>query len=303
MPNTITYTTLTNVLPHQRLSMYEKVFKTTTPVELHGAYIWSVKVAASIHPLLSALEVALRNSIHISATNAICPDWYDKINTKIRKSWKVGKRDQGNINWHKSQIADVKKKLARKTQTPPKGLTMHDLLVAKMDFGFWDNLLRECFSINGDKKALWPQCIPMVFPYLPKGQTNATIQVEISALRELRNDIAHNSPIWKHKTVTDTQSAIAHINQQIDKILEIISWLSSEKVDWLEVHMLQSEAKRIASTEYLLLCQRKDMTNLTTPYSRYKRDFRSRLKQLKKNEFDIVDTLNGELYMLTKVTS
>ena len=301
MPNTITYTALANVIPHQRLSMYEKVFKTTTSVELHGAYVWSVKVAANIHPLLSALEVALRNSIHNSATKTISPDWYDKISTRVRKQWKDKQRDSNNIKWHKSEIFRIKKKLSRKTA--PKGLTMHDLLVAKMDFGFWDNLLRECFSINGNKQALWPQCMPMVFPHLPKGHTNSTVQLEISSLRELRNDIAHNSPIWKHKSVTDQQSAISYINNQIDKIIEIIKWLSSEKVDWLEVHMLQSEAKRVASKNYLLLCQRKEMSELTEPYSRYKREFRSQLKQLDKDEFDLINTQNGGLYMVTKVTS
>lgn len=301
MPYTITYAALSNVLPHQRLSMYEKVFKTTTPIELHGAYIWSVKVAASIHPLLSALEVALRNSIHNNATKVIAPDWYDKIATRTRKRWQDEQRDTNNIKWHSSELLRIKKKLSKKT--PPKGLTMHDLLVAKMDFGFWDNLLRECFSINGDKTALWPQCMPMVFPHLPKGHTNATVQLEISSLRELRNDIAHNSPIWKHKSVTDSQSAIGYINQQIDKIIAIIHWLSSEKVDWLEVHMLQSEAKRVASENYLLLCQRKDITNLTEPYSRYKRGFRSKLKQLNKDGFDIIDTQSGDLFMLTKLTS
>lgn len=301
MPNTITYEALANVLPHQRLSTYEKVFKTTTPVELHGAYIWSVKVAAVIHPLLSSLEVALRNSIHNSATKAIAPDWYEKISTRVRKQWKNKKRDTSNINWHHSEIKRVKGKLEGKT--PPKGLNKHDLLVAKMDFGFWDNLLRECFSKNGDKAALWPQCMPMVFPNLPKGHTNATVQLEISNLRNIRNDIAHHSPVWKHKTVYDDASAISYINGKIDKIIEIINWLSSEKVDWLEVHMLQSEARRVASDHYLRLCQRKDMHNITEDFSRYKRAFRIRTKTLGKDELNIFNTKNGELYMITKITS
>ncbi|MEZ8723985.1 hypothetical protein AB6D66_23180 [Vibrio pomeroyi] len=300
MPNRITYSALTNVLPYQRLAMYEKVFATTSPVELHGAYIWSVKAAASLQPLLSTLEVALRNSIHNSATTLIAPDWYDKLNTKQRKSWKVAQRDKNNITWHKSEVARVKKKLASKM--PPKGLTRHDLLVAKMDFGFWDNLLRECFSINGDKHALWPQCIPTIFPNLPKGHTNASIQREISSLRELRNDIAHNSPIWKHKTVIDQQTAIQYINHQLDKIVEIISWLSSEKVDWLEVHMLQSEARRVASTKYLHLCQRKNTNEFTEPLSSYKRSLRGKLKQLDKDEFDVIETFNNQLYLVAKLT-
>lgn len=103
--------------------MYEKVFATTSPVELHGAYIWSVKAAASIQPLLSTLEVALRNSIHNSATNLIAADWYDKLNTKQRKSWKVAQRDKNNIIWHKSEVARVKKKLAQKK--PPDAFGIH----------------------------------------------------------------------------------------------------------------------------------------------------------------------------------
>jgi len=300
MPDTITYTALSNVLPPQRLSMYEKIFKTSDPLELHGAYIWSVKASASIHPLLGSLEVALRNSIHICATQKISTNWYDQLKTKKRKSWANAKRDQRNIDWHNSQVHTIKKKLARKT--PPSGLTVHDLLVAKMDFGFWDNLLRECFSVNGDKKALWPQCMPVVFPNLPKGHTNASVQTEISILRELRNDIAHNSPIWKHKSVTDVKTALAYVNTQIDRIIEIIKWLSTEKIDFLEVHMLQSEAKRIASQEYLQLCQRKDITDLQDNYSLYKRNFRGKLKKLDKDEFDIINTSKGDLYMVTKVS-
>lgn len=300
MPNTINYEDLSSVLPNQRLSIYEKVFNTTTPIELHGAYIWSVKVAASIHPLLSALEVALRNSIHTNATTTIAPDWYDKLSTNVRKSWKTAARDQSNIDWHHAETARIKKKLSSKT--PPKGLTMHDLLVAKMDFGFWENLLRECFSKNGDKKALWPQCMPKVFPNLPKGHTNSSVQQEISVLRELRNDIAHNSPVWKNKAVIDQKTAITYINQLIDKIIEIIKWLSTEKVDWLEIHMLQSEARRISSEKFLQLCQRKQIAKHIKPYSSYKRSFRKNLKRLDKNGFEVIETSNCDLYVISKFT-
>jgi len=302
MPYTIQYNALSNVIPQQRLSVYEKVFKTVNHVELHGAYIWSIKVGACIQPLLSALEVALRNSIHTSASSVISADWYDKLSTRTRKGWNDAKRDKRNIDWHQGQVFAIKKKLAKKT--PSRGLTMHDLLVAKMDFGFWDNLLRECFSINGDKGALWPQCIPLVFPNLPTGQghTSASIQLGISALRVLRNDIAHNSPIWKHKSVVDEQTAITYINTIIEQIMRLIGWLSNEKVDWLEVHMLQAEAKRISSAAYLQLCQRKDMSGLQEEYNSYKRGLRTRLKTLDKDKFNIVNTSNGDLYMITKVS-
>lgn len=303
-PETIPYAKLANVLPTQRLLVYSKTFNTTDPVELHGAYIWSVKCSAAMYPLLSALEVALRNSIHNEATQVIAIDWYDQLATRVRSNWPgTHKIDTSNIAWHKTQVAQIKYKIRKKQ--PPVGLKKPDLLVAKMDFGFWDNLLRECFSVNGNPKALWPQCIPKVFPNLPQGHTLTNIQLEITSLRELRNDIAHHSPVWKHGSVSDQKSAIKYLNDQIDKILEIISWLSTDKVDWLEVHMLQAEARRIASEDFLYLCQRKNMDTLKVKYSCYKRAFRSKLKALEGNQFNLVHTLKeqqDQLFMVVKLS-
>jgi len=45
------------------------------------------------------------------------------------------------------------------------------------------------------------------------------------------------------------------------------------------------------------------MNELTAPFSHYKREFRSQLKQLDKDEFDLINTQSGNLYMVTKVTS
>ncbi len=298
MPNTITYASLTNVLPNQRLLMYQRIFNTNSPIELHGTYIWSVKVAAAIQPLLSTLEVALRNSIHTCGTQFIAPNWYEVLSTRVRTQFNQPSRDRANIQWHRSQVSDTKRKLRQRT--PPNGLNRHDLLVAKMDFGFWDNLLRECFSVNGDTNALWPQCTSSVFPNLPSGYTNATVQDEISKLRDLRNDIAHNSPVWKVRTVNDEQSAIMYLNQQIDKIIEVIGWLSIDKVNWIQVHMLQAEAKRIATKDYLYLCQRKNMNPVS--FSHFRRSLRKQFKNLNADNFTIVNTNSDSLFMLIKMT-
>lgn len=296
MPNTITYSALSNVLPDQRLLMYTRVFNTNDPVELHGSYIWSLKAAAAIHPLLSTLEVALRNSIHTCATQYIGDDWYDILATKLRTQYDQPERDQSNIDWHHQQVASIKRKLKR----PPNGLTRHDLLVAKMDFGFWDNLLKECFSVNGSSNALWPQCTRKVFPNLPTGYTHTNAQTKITKLRELRNDIAHNSPVWKSRSVTNAQQAIHHLNQQINKIIEVIGWLSMDKVTWIQVHMLHAEAKRIISKEYLYFCQRKNMNPLS--YSSFESNLKANFDNLNTERFTLITTLNHSLYMLTKVS-
>lgn len=297
----IIYSNLSNVLPSQRLDIFSKTFLTTDPQELHGCYIWSLKVAANLLPLISTLEIALRNAIHNTASRKISLDWYEKLATKTRSSWKERQRDQKNIAWHNSEVIRIKNKISAKI--PPKGLNKHDLLVAKMDFGFWDNLLRECFSKNKDKKSLWPQCIPLVFPNLPKGLTNTHIQSEVSLIREMRNDIAHHSPIWKHSSVFDENTAITYLNSRVDKILEIISWLSKDKVDWIQIHMLEAEVRRIISPEYLYLCQRKNMCDFDTKFSEYKRNFRSNLKLLDQNKFDLFSTHDNKMYMITKFSN
>ena len=130
--------------------------------------------------------------------------------------------------------------------------------------------------------------------------TNATVQSEISKLRDLRNDIAHNSPVWKVRSVIDEQSAILYLNQQIDKIIEVIGWLSTDKVNWIQVHMLQAEAKRIATKEYLYLCQRKNINPVS--FSRFKRDLRKQFKNLNADNFTIVNTNSDSLFMLIKMT-
>lgn len=298
MPNTITYTSLSNVIPPQRLLMFEKVFQTTDPIEVHGAYIWTVKAAASLLPLLSTLEISLRNAIHSTATKNIGDNWYDILATKVRKTFKLQRHDQNNIAWHFGEVSRIKNKL----KTPPRGLTTHDLLVAKMDFGFWDNLLRECFSKNNYSNALWPKYLNDVFPNLPNGHTNATIQVEVSALRDLRNDISHHSPIWKKPHVVDETTAITYINAQIDKIIEIISWLSKDAVNWIEVHMLQAEARRIATKEFLYLCQRKNMQSMEIKCSTFKREITSKLRVLDKDAFTLINHNEKCLYMLSKIS-
>ena len=252
MPNNIQYHNLAQVIPPQRLDMFKRMFDTSGDLELYGAYLWSIKAAAALAPLIGLLEVALRNSIHFSATKAIGDNWYEVLATRTRSGWELNKIDKRNIHWHQDEVIRVKRKIKRKT--PPANLTKHDQLIAKMDFGFWINLLRACFFDNSNPKALWPQCIPTVFPSLTAGHTHTTIYKKIEPLRELRNDIAHNAPVWKHSTVRNLADAMLYLNKQIDEVLEILGWLSEEKVNWIEVHMLVAEAKRVLSMDFLHLC-------------------------------------------------
>ncbi|RSF45146.1 hypothetical protein EGU08_14225, partial [Acinetobacter baumannii] len=59
----------------------------------------------------------------------------------------------------------------------------------------------------------------------------------------------------------------------------------------------------IISPEYLYLCQRKNMCDFDTKFSEYKRNFRSNLKLLDQNKFDLFSTHDNKMYMITKFSN
>ncbi len=80
MPHTIPYRPhlIENLISCERLESYKTVFCTTTDIELIGAYLWSVHVSAQLYPLLSAVEVGLRNAIDSTLTADLGKFWWKK---------------------------------------------------------------------------------------------------------------------------------------------------------------------------------------------------------------------------------
>lgn len=60
------YKNYVQTLSSPRSHLYKVVFKTQNDSELCGAVLWSQAVAASLHPLITAFEVTLRNRIHVT---------------------------------------------------------------------------------------------------------------------------------------------------------------------------------------------------------------------------------------------
>lgn len=64
MPHRVSY------IPHvidglstDRLRSYSQVFNTTNNIDLVGAYLWNANICANITPILSLIEVSLRNQL------------------------------------------------------------------------------------------------------------------------------------------------------------------------------------------------------------------------------------------------
>ncbi|WP_305845232.1 Abi family protein [Photobacterium leiognathi] len=304
MPQSINYSLLSGVIPSSRLHVYKKVFRTKNDIELHGVYVWTMKTASTLLPLMNALEIALRNAIHREASLKISNDWYDQLATKKRANWKQKKQDTSNINFYVKEKDEKKTKALRKVSRGiPSELTVHDIIIADMNFGFWENLLRECFNVNRNPKALWPQCLKSVFPGFPPSLplNNEDIRKKIEKIRDARNDISHHSPVWKNKNVKNEADAINFINSTIDSIVDILSWISGENVSFLEKHSLIKDAKR-CNTKEMLDWYKRDLTTISSePLSLFRRNLSGTLRSLKNESFILTGKDSEPEFMITRI--
>lgn len=80
MPKHISYrpVLIDELITHDRLNSYARVFRYSNDYELVGAYLWNTRVCAALYPLLTAAEVTLRNSIDSSLAKSGY-FWWKKI--------------------------------------------------------------------------------------------------------------------------------------------------------------------------------------------------------------------------------
>jgi hypothetical protein len=53
----------------------------------------------------------------------------------------------------------------------------------------------------------------------------------VKTVREFRNRVSHNEPIWKRYGVDSQEDAIAHLHEKIDRIDKLILLISPRKAE------------------------------------------------------------------------
>ncbi len=151
-------------------------------------------LSESLYPVLQALEVTLRNSIHGAACHHFGrDDWYNDHHI-IRHPNDVGALDK------------AKGILTRQHKALDSGR-----IIAELNFGFWTSLLDRRYE-----QVLWPQLIKAAFPHMPKRiRTRRVLSQRFHKVRQLRNRIFHHEPIWYWQDLP----------QQHEQILECVTRL------------------------------------------------------------------------------
>jgi len=260
MPRTIQYrpTLIDDLITNERLNSYTPVFHHSDDVELVGAYLWNTHVCSALHPLLTAAEVTLRNSIDTALRRDLGNFWW-KSSKLHYNSFAPGVAAPHPVAALKRNFSTAAKQVKRDKKVRygiNNPIPTHHEIIAKTEFSTWEFILDSEF--NGPNR-IWPKHLGRVF----RGAWpthKATIMLSssrelVKTIREFRNRVSHHEPVWKRFGVQSEADAISHLHEKIEKIRELITLVSPEKAQLILRNGLLARAERVCQIEELRLCQ------------------------------------------------
>lgn len=136
-------------------------------------YLTNIALSEALYPILSVLEISLRNAIHRQMSRHFRdPYWF---NNQLPESF------QASVSKAEQKIIAQQK------------LVTPDRIVAELSFGFWNRLFNRHHA-----KQLWKP-LRMIFRYLPRQQRRRdTIDDSLFRIRTLRNRVYHYEPIIRN---------------------------------------------------------------------------------------------------------
>jgi hypothetical protein len=164
-------------------------------------YIHNLRLSSSLFECVGGLEVALRNSVHLTLTRAFHSDaWYDRV------PFQWLRHESAALQKAKDQIR------FRKRQPVP------SQVIAELTFGFWCGLTGKHYS-----STLWIPHLYKAFPNRRPGHRDA--HWRLNGIRALRNRIAH------HECILHLDLAREYAN-----VLDTLDWICPITRSWIEAH-------------------------------------------------------------------
>ena len=164
-------------------------------------YLYNRRLSSSLFECIGGLEVALRNSVHITLSEAFQTDtWYDNLPFP----W---------LRYEQAALQRAKEQLRSRNKQMPPGR-----IIAELTLGFWCGLTGKPYSTT-----LWIPHLHKAFPNKHLGRKDA--YKRLNDIRELRNRIAHHE-------------CILHFDLQLeyDNILDSVDWICPITRSWIETH-------------------------------------------------------------------
>lgn len=214
---------LVNLFSSNRLSSYKYDNKDTDSIALER-YLYNIEVSKSLYPLLSILEISLRNRIN------------QAIETVVRPNWLLNELDNQSIlltNEYK-KLLDAKQKLLNKGH---KNICTDDL-IAELSLGFWIHLCTKRY-----KTALWHRqgffrVVFADYPNFSEFDKLSKVFPILQLMLKLRNRVFHHEIIINHpyginNCYKDLRRLLGYISRDsimyLDKICDFNDIITKQK--------------------------------------------------------------------------
>lgn len=216
------YTKLEKFISPSRLNVYLTALS-NDKAKSTEVYCHNIQLSEAFYPILSILEVALRNAIDEYMTTRFSdPNWL--ISQNRRRGYflhpsLVNRRSRlaGNINFSKTNLRSESKAIT------------HNNILASLPFSFWNTVFdRVHFGIL-KTRAFDP--LDIIFPNLAANIAAPNIYNKVKRIRRFRNRVYHNEPICFdiHKQIdTDYAESVC------ENIYDVLDWLDEDLPYWAD---------------------------------------------------------------------
>lgn len=184
----------------------------TRAVRLYKA---NIRLSQTFHPLLSIIEVVLRNSINEAiAAYFGDADWIINQTPGFMTSPSLRR---GKFFLKKQ----VEKTIGKLTDN---GLAVTSgKVISEQVFGFWTDLFEpHHYGLVGRSPI-------NAFSNLPATENRTTIAAKLTEIRKFRNRINHNEPIVLHRNAIDFTTA----TNVYASIIEVFGWIDPQLIRWI----------------------------------------------------------------------
>jgi hypothetical protein len=162
--------------------------------EAFRLYKVNIELSEALYPILSILEISLRNAINEALKKYFNDPYWFK-------------------NHLPSEFLPLVSAATRKLTAQSKNITA-DRIIAELNFGFWNRL----FS-RQNTGLLWKP-LRLIFQNMPKHlRQRDTISDALFSIRTLRNRIYHYEPIFGN---------LADLEKEYNKMLVFLRWLDED---------------------------------------------------------------------------
>ena len=214
---------LVNLFSSNRLSSYKYDINDTDSIALER-YLFNIEVSKSLYPLLSILEISLRNRINQAIENTTQKDWLMKeLNSQ-------NILQTGEFN----KLQDAKQKLLKKGH---KNFTKDDL-IAELSLGFWIYLCGRKYKNTLWHKAGFFKTVFADYPNFSEFDKLGKISPSLQLMLKLRNRIFHheiiiNYPYGINNCYNDLRRLLGYISKDsllyLDRICDFNNVIAKKK--------------------------------------------------------------------------